>query len=254
MDKKIVLVGDNKSFMVHSIIKELSERGFEVIQTEASVDALRKIEEKTTIFLLYIDEIDDMRDVLVYLNDKTVEGEISLSVIGSKDDMDTLEEIIPGRRYAASFIRPINVKELATKMEQVLKDEDIRQQRKRILVVDDDGTMLRTIKSWLDDDYHVFMVNSGMAAITFLATNEVDLILMDYEMPVTTGPQVLEMLRSEEKTAKIPVIFLTNKRDKESVMNVIDLKPEGYLLKTRGKFALLNQLSEFFEKEKAKDY
>ncbi len=62
------------------------------------------------------------------------------------------------------------------------------------------------------------------------------------------------MLRSEEKTAKIPVIFLTNKRDKESVMNVIDLKPEGYLLKTRGKFALLTQLNEFFEKEKAKDY
>ncbi|MBP3261413.1 response regulator [Pseudobutyrivibrio sp.] len=139
-------------------------------------------------------------------------------------------------------------------MEQVLKDEDIRKQKKRILIVDDDGTMLRTIKSWLDEDYYVFMVNSGVDAITFLATNEVDLILLDYEMPITTGPQVLEMLRSEKKTSKIPVIFLTNKRDKESVMNVLDLKPEGYLLKTRGKFALLTQLSEFFEKEKAKDY
>ena len=251
MDKRIVFVGDNKSFMVNSIVKELTERGFDVIQTDTTVDSLEKIEDRPSVFLLYI---DDMRDVLVYLNDKTVEGEISLSVIGSKDDMDTLEEIIPGRRYAASFIRPINVKELATKMEQVLKDEDVRQQKKRILVVDDDGTMLRTIKSWLDEDYHVFMVNSGMAAITFLATNQVDLILLDYEMPITTGPQVLEMLRSEEKTAKIPVIFLTNKRDKESVMNVIDLKPEGYILKTRGKFALLTQLDEFFEKEKAKDY
>ena len=249
-----VLVHALKSFMVNSIIKELSERGFDIIQTEASVDALKKIEEKTTVFLLYIDDMEDMRDFLVYLNDKTVEGEISLSVIGSKDDMDTLEESIPGRRYAASFVRPINVKELATKMEQVLKDEDIRKQKKRILIVDDDGTMLRTIKSWLDEDYYVFMVNSGVAAITFLATNEVDLILLDYEMPITTGPQVLEMLRSEKKTSKIPVIFLTNKRDKESVMNVLDLKPEGYLLKTRGKFALLTQLSEFFEKEKAKDY
>ncbi len=177
MDKRIVFVGDNKSFMVNSIVKELTERGFDVIQTDTTVDSIEKIEDRPPVFLLYIDDMDDMRDVLVYLNDKTVEGEISLSVIGSKDDMDTLEEIIPGRRYAASFIRPINVKELATKMEQVLKDEDVRQQKKRILVVDDDGTMLRTIKSWLDEDYHVFMVNSGMAAITFLATNQVDLIL-----------------------------------------------------------------------------
>ena len=133
MDKRIVFVGDNKSFMVNSIVKELTERGFDVIQTDTTVDSLEKIEDRPSVFLLYIDDMDDMRDVLVYLNDKTVEGEISLSVIGSKDDMDTLEEIIPGRRYAASFIRPINVKELATKMEQVLKDEDVRQQKKRIL-------------------------------------------------------------------------------------------------------------------------
>ena len=93
-----------------------------------------------------------------------------------------------------------------------------------------------------------------MAAITFLAKNEIDLILLDYEMPITTGPQVLEMLRSEENTAKIPVMFLTNKGDKESVMNVLGLKPEKYLLKTMSKSELLGQIDEFFEKEKAKQY
>ena len=139
-------------------------------------------------------------------------------------------------------------------MHKVVEKEEERLQKKRILVVDDDGTMLRTIKSWLSDKYQVFMVNSGMAAITFLAKNEIDLILLDYEMPITTGPQVLEMLRSEENTAKIPVMFLTNKGDKESVMNVLGLKPEKYLLKTMSKSELLGQIDEFFEKEKAKQY
>lgn len=73
-----------------------------------------------------------------------------------------------------------------------------------------------------------------------------DLILLDYEMPVTDGPQVLEMLRSDDETKSIPVIFLTGKDDKESVMSVLALKPEGYILKTSGKEEIENTLRTFF--------
>jgi DNA-binding NarL/FixJ family response regulator len=54
------------------------------------------------------------------------------------------------------------------------------------------------------------------------------------------------MLRSDDDTKKIPVIFLTGKGDKESVMQVVALKPEGYFLKTVKKDELLEKLSEFF--------
>ncbi len=90
------------------------------------------------------------------------------------------------------------------------------------------------------------MVNSGLQAIKWLAKNKVDLILLDYDMPVTTGPQVLEMLRSDPETASIPVMFLTGKGDKESVMAVVALKPEGYFLKNIKKPELLEKLQEFF--------
>ena len=69
-------------------------------------------------------------------------------------------------------------------------------------------------------------------------------------MPVTSGPQVLEMIRSETKVDSIPVIFLTGKGDRESVMKVLALKPDGYLLKSTTKEALLKSLEEFFEKRK----
>ena len=84
----------------------------------------------------------------------------------------------------------------------------------------------------------------------YIADNKPDLILLDYEMPVTSGPQVLEMIRSETKTDTIPVIFLTGKGDRESVMKVLALKPDGYLLKSMEKAALLKSLEEFFEKKK----
>ena len=74
--------------------------------------------------------------------------------------------------------------------------------------------------------------------------------MLDYEMPVTSGPQVLEMIRSETRTGTIPVIFLTGKGDRESVVKVLALKPDGYLLKSTDKTTLLKSLEEFFEKKK----
>ena len=69
-------------------------------------------------------------------------------------------------------------------------------------------------------------------------------------MPVTDGPQVLEMLRADNETKSIPVIFLTGKSDRESVMAVLSLKPEGYFLKSIEREELLNNLKEFFLKHR----
>ena len=118
--------------------------------------------------------------------------------------------------------------------------------RKSILIVDDDAQYLSLVREWLKDKYKVYMANSGLQALKLLGLNKVDLILLDYEMPVTSGPQVLEMLRSDPETASIPVMFLTGKNDKQSVMSVLELKPEGYFLKNIGKEELLEQLQDYF--------
>jgi CheY-like chemotaxis protein len=54
------------------------------------------------------------------------------------------------------------------------------------------------------------------------------------------------MLRSEPDTRDIPVMFLTGKDDKESVVKVLSLKPEGYLLKSIEKDKLIKELGKFF--------
>ncbi len=253
MDKRVLLVGGGKSFMVTSIAKELKEKGFEVIQANPNVTEVERIPDKPAVYLIYIDDIEDMAEFLVYMKDRFVEDNLSVSIVGAHEELEKVYGSGFVDKIAAIFERPVNVKELGRKMLEVVEKENIRLQKKRILVVDDDGTMLRTIKSWLSEKYQVFMVNSGMAAITFLAKNEVDLILLDYEMPVTTGPQVLKMLRSEPSTSDIPVMFLTVKSDKESVMQVVALKPEKYLLKTMPPAELIANIDEFFEKQKAKE-
>ena len=66
-------------------------------------------------------------------------------------------------------------------------------------------------------------------------------------MPITNGPQLLEMLKSEAGTDHIPVMFLTGKQDKGSIMRVLNLKPTDYILKTIDRSSLLEKLDMFFK-------
>ncbi len=123
--------------------------------------------------------------------------------------------------------------------------------KKSILIVDDDPNYLKLIREWLKDKYKIYMANSGLQAIKLLGINNVDLILLDYEMPITSGPQVLEMLRTDRELCNIPIIFLTGKSDKDSVMAVLALRPDGYILKTIEKDELLLKLDNFFDSQGA---
>ncbi len=132
-------------------------------------------------------------------------------------------------------------------------DEDQKiSRRKSILIVDDDVSYMNIIAEWIKDKYRISMVTTGTQAITWLAKNHADLILLDYEMPVTSGPQVLEMIRSDKELADIPVMFLTGRGDKESIMNVLELKPDGYLLKSIDKNGLHENIANFFSSQAAK--
>ena len=106
------------------------------------------------------------------------------------------------------------------------------------------------IREWLKDTYRVGMANSGTQAVAWLATNKADLILLDYDMSVLDGPKVMEMLKSESFSNSTPVMFLTGKNDRESVTNVILLKPVDYLLKSISKDKLLATLDTFFRSRK----
>lgn len=71
-------------------------------------------------------------------------------------------------------------------------------------------------------------------------------------MPITPGPQVMEMIRSEPESAQVPIIFLTGNSDRQSVMKVMAMKPQGYLLKTMDKYQIMDSIDTFFETQKWK--
>ena len=110
----------------------------------------------------------------------------------------------------------------------------------------DDITFLKMMQKWLGTNYRVAAARSGPQALSYLAEHTVDLILMDYEMPLMDGPKLLEAVRGKQKIANVPVIFLTGKNDLESIRSAMSLKPASYLLKSMNKEEILQSLESFF--------
>ena len=253
MNKRVLVISDTQSFMVNAIIDNLQRAEYDVKFVLPNVNDISRIEDRPDIFLMYLGEYaEKISEVLVYLKDICLEDEKKLFLIGNDSEFKTVFETIPENVVSGTFDRPLNVKLLVEHLDMVVAKAAADSGKKHILVVDDDALMLRTIKTWLSEKYQVAMVNSGMNAITYLAKNKPDLILLDYEMPVCSGPQVLEMIKTEPDTGSIPVIFLTAKGDRDSVVKVLALKPDGYLLKTMQPDQIISAIDKFFEERKSK--
>lgn len=121
--------------------------------------------------------------------------------------------------------------------------------KRRILVVDDSDFMRKAMLHLLGSDYEVLTADSGMSAIRSITLARPDLVLLDYEMPVCSGSQMLEMIRTQKDFSDIPVIFLTCRVDRESVKKAISLKPAGYLSKSLSTESVKREIDHFFEKK-----
>ena len=126
--------------------------------------------------------------------------------------------------------------------------------RKKIMLVDDDQTILQTGRSMLKDKYDAYPLPSADKLFEILKKVEPDLILLDIKMPGVGGFEILKLLKADERYAKIPVIFLTSSNDRDSVVKGINLGAVDFVVKPFAAEDLLsrieNQLNEEAENKK----
>lgn len=117
----------------------------------------------------------------------------------------------------------------------------------RILVVDDDSMNLARTRIILSEKYDVILAESGAEALKLLGSQEVDLVLLDIDMPEMNG---METFRNMKKAGiKVPVIFLTASGLEEDVVNAINLGAVNYLKKPFRPQELIKRVSRELEKE-----
>lgn len=141
----------------------------------------------------------------------------------------------------------IKAENAMSEIKKYLQNRD-EEEKKKILVVDDSKLILQAMTELLGKDYDIATADSGISAIRSMVLHRPDLVLLDYEMPVCDGKQVLEMIRAEKELANIPVIFLTGSVDRERIQKIIPLKPAGYLLKTLKPGEIRENIAEYFRK------
>ena len=247
MIHKILFLGSGSPFMVNALIGNLTKAGYDVTSAELQARSLGRHQGKFDAGIVFLgDALLIHKDILSFFSGMCAEDQKPLFVIGTAEELEIAAKSIPEGAITERFEKPLNIRNFIDRMDQQGNSAAPSEAPKQILLVDDDPDYLKLVSRWLSGRYRVVIVNSGMQAITFLGANRPDLILLDYSMPVTTGPQVLEMIRSEQSTQNIPVIFLTGKDDSESVRRVLELKPNGYILKNINRDALIERLEEFF--------
>ncbi len=87
--------------------------------------------------------------------------------------------------------------------------------RATVLIVDDTPDNITLLANLLKDKYQTKVATSGATALQIVASSKVDLILLDIMMPEMDGIETCRLLKADEATASIPVIFLTAKNLQE---------------------------------------
>lgn len=252
MNRRILIVAPAEGFIIKGLETKMKGIGIESRYSAPLMKDLKDMCDNTDLVVIFTDESSvKAADAFVYIKDNCYEKDKQIIVVGAKTEYDAIKGYITEGLVFKFYERPLDMERLVNDIEHYMEEESQLARRKSILIVDDDVSYMSMIMDWLKDHYRVSLANSGMEAITWLARNHADLILLDYEMPVTDGPQVLEMIKSSSDTSSIPVMFLTGKGDKESIMRVLALKPAGYLLKTVERNELRDNIAKFFATQKA---
>ncbi len=243
---RIIIIQKEQSYISTSLMEHLKEREYEVDSVTAELNEIESAAGQAKALILYLDDafVKDYT-VMEYIREMLSDRNRVCFLVGDETEITDAEKIISRRRVAEEYKRPLNVMEVAQSIDDILKQEPA-QQKKKILVVDDSGAMLKNVKGWLGDKYEVILANSGEFALKYLSSNYPDLVLLDYEMPNMNGPQVLKTIRSDVRIKDLPVIFLTGKSEKKYVMEVMAQKPAGYILKTEEPQKIKQRIDEFF--------
>ena len=258
MKKKILLSGKNTA-VIADMFTQLSDT-FELMTSSAIYDDLmihaKYFQPDLVIYCMSSETKDNLAKMSTFKS-SLKKTQTPFAVFGSDEDY---AEYTSQAAYSPDLVmlKPLTVLEIRDRILLYFKDIDkaaaeeaqrIAEEKallkRHILIVDDDPMMLKIIKEQLHDDYIVATAPSGKFALKYLETKTADLILLDYEMPVENGPQVLEKLRDNPSTSEIPVVFLTGVTDREKIANALALKPQGYLLKPIDHEKLMETITKF---------
>src|SRR4030081_1453510 len=117
---------------------------------------------------------------------------------------------------------------------EVLEQELTTEDDVRVLFVEDDPEVAQMYRLKLElDGYAVDVAVDGLQAIQMATSSPPDIIFLDIRLPKMDGLGVLEALRNDERTHKVPVVILSNYNERELVARGLKRGALDYLIKSQ---------------------
>lgn len=101
--------------------------------------------------------------------------------------------------------------------------------RPKILIIDDEPSLLGLLSAYLGEHYDVLSAKSGEDGLSLFSSNHVSLVLTDLKMKGLDGIEALRQIR--QKSTSVPVIVMTGYSSHDAAVRCADLGVQGYLLK-----------------------
>ena len=101
----------------------------------------------------------------------------------------------------------------------------------KILTVDDNSEIREAVIEVLSSDYEVLTAENGEQALEILTLNEIDLVILDVDMPITNGWETLRIIRDEDGWPHVHVIMLTVYNHVEEALKAWDIGATLYMTK-----------------------
>ena len=247
-NRTILYITNGQGVVKKGIENNLSSAGFKVITVPDEPDKIIALRKEADI-VIYNPMTDEDSHIVLTMNllaEICQDDSKIFCLTGDEEEIEKAMKAGGARRVSRCYERPVGITQLIRDMNYFTELEDDYHRTKTVFVVDDDHGFLSVTEHWLSAEYQVSCFTSGEAALEGLKMVTPDLMLLDYEMPEMDGCALMKRIRDEHPEQNIPIIFLTGKNDKDHVFRVIEYKPDGYLLKTSGKDALLDVIRRFF--------
>lgn len=208
LKREVLLIEDNKD-MVDQFRRTLQREGFGVQTADQPAYATAMVSNlRPNVVILDVNFAEGKGwEILADLKDRDDTFDIPIIVTTTDEDAERAYQL-----GASKFLsRPF---ESDTLVEVVLAAEE-ESNRERILIIDDQPDSVRLLTQLLGNNgnYRVFSANNASDGISLVARRHPDLILLDLRMPETDGFSVLNELRHNPETAKIPVLVVTGEVD-----------------------------------------
>lgn len=143
--------------------------------------------------------------------------------------------------------KPVSKDVLINKINEVYQVKESKDNKKTVLMIDDDMPYLKQLNSLLNNSYNVIMINSAKLALDYLLTHTPDVILLDYQMPLYNGANVMNMIQKntqKDNKKPIPIIILSGALDREALQECYAYNPFSYLVKPVSKDVLVENIEQ----------